>query len=41
MLGPEMLKDMEELVKKVRSNLKVAQDRKKSFFDKKRIFKEY
>lgn len=30
MLGPEMLKEMEEMIKKVRSNLKVAQDRQKS-----------
>eukprot|EP00253_Pinus_taeda_P005321 PITA_05321 len=41
MLGPEMLKEMEELVKRVRSNLKAAQDRKKNFFDQKRRFKEY
>eukprot|EP00253_Pinus_taeda_P023815 PITA_23815 len=38
MLGPEML---EEMVKKVRSNLKVAQDRQKNFADWKRKFKEY
>jgi len=41
MLGPEMLKEMEELVKKVRSNLKAAQDRQKNFADMKRRFKEY
>eukprot|EP00253_Pinus_taeda_P013497 PITA_13497 len=41
MLGPEMLKEMEELVKKVRYNLKVAQDRQKNFVDRKRRFKEY
>eukprot|EP00253_Pinus_taeda_P033850 PITA_33850 len=41
MLGPEMLKEMEELVKRVCSNLKVAQDRKKNFVDWKRRFKEY
>jgi len=33
MLGPEMLKEMEDMAKKVRSNLKAAQDRKKSFAD--------
>eukprot|EP00253_Pinus_taeda_P009034 PITA_09034 len=32
---------MEEPVKKVRSNLKVAQDRQKNFADRKRRFKEY
>eukprot|EP00253_Pinus_taeda_P021983 PITA_21983 len=41
MLGPEMLKEMEELVKKVQSNLKEAQDRQKNFADWKRRFKEY
>eukprot|EP00253_Pinus_taeda_P008909 PITA_08909 len=41
MLGPKMLKQMEELVKKVRSNLKVAQDRQKNFVDRKIRFKEY
>eukprot|EP00253_Pinus_taeda_P024477 PITA_24477 len=41
MLGPEMIKEMEELVKKVRSNLKAAQDRQKNFADRKRRLKEY
>eukprot|EP00253_Pinus_taeda_P012809 PITA_12809 len=41
MLGPEMLKEMEQMVKRVRANLKVAQDRQKSFADRKRNFKEY
>eukprot|EP00253_Pinus_taeda_P029751 PITA_29751 len=41
MLGPEMLKEMEEMVKKVWSNLKAAQDRQKKFADRKRKFKEY
>eukprot|EP00253_Pinus_taeda_P006128 PITA_06128 len=41
MLGPDMLKEMEETVKEVRVNLKAAQDRQKSFADKKRKFKEY
>eukprot|EP00253_Pinus_taeda_P033985 PITA_33985 len=40
-LGPEMLKDMEDMVKRVRANLKVAQDRKKSFANRKRRFTEY
>ena len=33
MLGPEVLKDMELTVKHVQHNLKVAQDRKKSYGD--------
>ena len=40
-LGPEMLKEMEDMVKKVRANLKAAQDRQKSFADRKIRFKEY
>jgi len=41
MLGPEMFKEMEEMVKKVRSNLKATHDRQKDFVDRKRKFKEY
>eukprot|EP00253_Pinus_taeda_P036268 PITA_36268 len=40
-LGPEMLKEMEDMVKKVCANLKAAQDRQKIFADRKRRFKEY
>eukprot|EP00253_Pinus_taeda_P010363 PITA_10363 len=40
-LGPEMLKEMEDMVKKVRVNLKGAQDRQKNFADRKRRFKEF
>eukprot|EP00253_Pinus_taeda_P013617 PITA_13617 len=40
-LGPEMLKEMEEMVKKVRMNLKAAQDKQKNFADRKKRFKEY
>eukprot|EP00253_Pinus_taeda_P024210 PITA_24210 len=40
-LGPEMLKEMEDMVKRVCSNLKAAQDRQKRFADWKRRFKEY
>eukprot|EP00253_Pinus_taeda_P024097 PITA_24097 len=40
-LGPDMLKDMEDMVKRVRANLKAAQDRQKNFVDRKRRFKEY
>eukprot|EP00253_Pinus_taeda_P007770 PITA_07770 len=40
-LGPEMLKEMEDMVKRVRTNLKAAQDQQKNFADRKRRFKEY
>eukprot|EP00253_Pinus_taeda_P008399 PITA_08399 len=40
-LGPEMLKEMEDMVKRVCANLKAAQDRQKSFADRKRRFKKY
>eukprot|EP00253_Pinus_taeda_P029656 PITA_29656 len=40
-LGPEMLKEMEYIVKRVHANLKAAQDRQKNFVDRKRRFKEY
>eukprot|EP00253_Pinus_taeda_P003554 PITA_03554 len=40
-LGPEILKEMEDMVKRVCANLKAAQDRQKSFADQKRRFKEY
>eukprot|EP00253_Pinus_taeda_P010670 PITA_10670 len=35
-LGPDMLKDMEDMVKRVHANLKAAQDRQKNFADRKR-----
>eukprot|EP00253_Pinus_taeda_P022378 PITA_22378 len=40
-LGPDMLKEMEDMVKRVRVNLKTAQDRQKNFADRKRRIKEY
>eukprot|EP00253_Pinus_taeda_P016913 PITA_16913 len=40
-LGPEMLKEMEDMVKRVRVNLKATQDRQKNFADRKRRFKEF
>eukprot|EP00253_Pinus_taeda_P015183 PITA_15183 len=39
--GPKMFKQMEVMVKRVRSNLKATQDRQKNFADWKRRFKEY
>jgi len=41
MLGPKMLQEMEEMVKRVRSNLKAAQGWQKSFIDRKRNFQEF
>lgn len=40
MLGPKMLKEMEEMVKKVQINLKESQDKQKSFVNRKRNFRE-
>eukprot|EP00253_Pinus_taeda_P005547 PITA_05547 len=40
-LGPDMLKEMEEMVNRVRVNLKAAQERQKNFADRKRRFKEF
>ena len=39
-LGPKLLKEMEEIVKQVQGNLKIAQDRQKSQVDLKRTPKE-
>eukprot|EP00253_Pinus_taeda_P010644 PITA_10644 len=36
-----MLQEMEDMVKKLRANLKAAQGRQKNFVDRKRRFKEY
>ena len=41
MIGPEMLQDMEQTVWEVQKNLKVAQDRQKSYADLKRQHKEF
>ena len=41
MLGPDLLKDLEQLVTKVQVNLKEAQDCQKSYADKKRKDKYY
>ena len=40
-LGPELLKEMEQEVVKIRQNLKVAQDRQKSYADKHRMNREF
>ena len=41
MLGPELLKDMELTMKQVQQNLKVVQDRQKSYVDLKRTPREF
>jgi hypothetical protein len=40
-IGPELLKEMEEQMVKIRHNLKVAQDRQKSYDDRKRTNREF
>ena len=40
-LGPELLKEMEEIVKQVQGNLKIAQDRQKSQAGLKKTPKEF
>ena len=41
MLGPNMLEEMEREVKKIRQNLKVAQEKQKVYADRKRNFQEF
>ena len=41
MLGPDLLKDMELIVKQVQQNLKASQDRKKSYADLKRTPRDF
>ena len=40
-LGPELLKEMEQEVVKIRQNLKVAQDRQKRYGDKHRMSRDF
>eukprot|EP00253_Pinus_taeda_P032322 PITA_32322 len=40
-LGPKMLANMEQVVKKFRQNLKVAQVRQKVYVDKKKTYREF
>ena len=40
-LGPELLKEMEQEVVKIRQNLKVAHDRQKSYANKHRMNREF
>ena len=41
MVGPELLKEMEEKIPKIKQNLKVSQDMQKSYVDKNRTHKEF
>ena len=41
MVGPKMLQEMENMVRKVQQNLKEAQDRQKSYADQKRRHLEF
>ena len=41
LLGPELLKEMEKEVIKIKQNLKVAQDRQKSYANKHRVNREF
>jgi hypothetical protein len=41
MVGSELLREMEEKMMKIKQNLKVAQDRQKSYVDKSRTHKEF
>ena len=41
MVGPELLKEMEEKMLKIKQNLKVAQDRPKIYADKGRTHREF
>ena len=40
-LGPELLKEMEQEVVKIRQNLKATQDRQKNYADKHRMNREF
>jgi hypothetical protein len=40
-LGPELLREMEENMVKIKQNLKSTQDMKKSYVDKSRTSKEF
>jgi hypothetical protein len=40
-LGPELLKEMEQAIIKIRHNLKISQDKQKSYADSKRTHKYF
>jgi len=41
MLGLEMLQEIENTIKKIRGNLKTTQDKKKSYVDKNKFYREF
>ena len=40
-LGPDLLKEMEQQVSKIRQNMKAAQDRHKIYASKRRVHREF
>jgi adenine-specific DNA methylase len=40
-LGPELLKDIEDHMVRIKQNLKEAQDREKIYADKNRTYREF
>ena len=40
-VGPELLKEMEDQMEKIKRNLKVAHDRNKCYADKNRVFRDF
>jgi hypothetical protein len=40
-VGPYLLKKMEEKMTKIKQNLKVSRDRNKSYADKNRVFRDF
>jgi hypothetical protein len=40
-VGPELLKEMEDQMERIKQNLKAAQDRKKSYADRNKVFRDF
>jgi hypothetical protein len=40
-VGPDLFKEMEEKMAKIKQNLEVAQDKQKNYEDKNRIFRDF
>jgi hypothetical protein len=40
-IGPDMMKEMEQQVIQIKKNLKISQDRQKSYADRKRTPREF
>ena len=41
MIAPELLKDMEEYINKIKKNLEIAHDKENSYANKGRTFKQF